>query len=498
MKWKIDLNDSVYIIVEKNDDGIKYTGFPHGIEQMIICRERGGDLYFSLEYDLFACIDLSDNKVIKLRGPYTTLELRNLFEKLRIENDDNPVYTLNKNMFDADSSFPVPTLRTELHTHFLEMLDGKEFLDLMSRYVHNVPIRDNVIVGRLQKGEYLNQMEKVDLSLMKENGLYDRLCSQLSIDVSGQVPFEELEEISSRRSNVITFAARALAVELGKDPGDFQEVAMCRAAIYIDMLKASLDSLKKHNIEYVEFSYSTTNTIVMMQDYVRKHPDEFAGIDFNILFSMSRNVKKSSTVEKTMREFKKLIDSGLVKGFDLMGQEQGLTVNDITNLDDPKSFISIVRNVLEILDGKKDTVLRLHAGENQNSRNNPLYSLRVIDKLYSDYNCCSTLPQIRLGHGLYFPKSIFNDLVEYKHLLHKLGVVVEINATSNFTLSNVDSLKEIPYRWYVDNGIPIVLATDGAGMYLTDALQEKVIANLFGGNDIVKSVEETESKIIGR
>ena len=498
MKWKIELNDSVYIIVEKNDQGIKITGFPRGIERMIIYRERNNDIYFSLEYEMFACIDLDTNQCIKLRGPYTSLEIRNLYEKHKLEDPYNIEYSMNKDVFDTHNSFDVPTLRTELHTHFLEMLDGKEFLDLMSKYTKKVPIRDNCIVGKLYKGEYLDQMETVDLFEMRENGLYEKFCSQLSIEVTGQVPFERLEEVTMRRSNVITYAARALAAKLGKDPTDFQEVAVCRATIYIDMLKAALKSLKNHSIEYVEFSYSTTNTIVMIQDYVKNHPLEFSDIDFNILFSMSRNAKKSSMVERSLRDFKMLVDKGYVKGFDLMGQEQGLTTADITNLDDPKSFISVVKSVLEILDGKEDKVLRLHAGENQSSRDNPLYSLRVIDDLYTKHKCCSTLPQIRIGHGLYFPKALSDNLVEYKHLLQKYGVVVEINATSNFTLSNINSLTSIPYRWYLENDIPIVLATDGAGMYLTDALQEKVIALLFGGKDVVKSVEETESKMRGR
>ena len=154
-----------------------------------------------------------------------------------------------------------------------------------------------------------------------------------------------------------------------------------------------------------------------------------------------------------------------------------------------------MKRLLEILDGKRDTVLRLHAGENVYSRNNPLFSLRVIDELYTKYHCCRTLPSIRIGHGLHVAE---NDLTEFRNLLHKYHVVVEINASSNFALSNTDSLKAIPYQWYVRNGIPIVLATDGAGMYLTDAIQESIIANTFGGEETLEAVKETEERHIGR
>ena len=86
----------------------------------------------------------------------------------------------------------------------------------------------------------------------------------------------------------------------------------------------------------------------------------------------------------------------------------------------------------------------------------------------------------------------------YLNLLKKYHVIVEINATSNYTLSSTKKFSDIPYRWYVDNDIPIVLATDGAGMYLTDANQERLIALLFGGKATLKNVGKTEKSILSR
>ena len=60
-------------------------------------------------------------------------------------------------------------------------------------------------------------------------------------------------------------------------------------------------------------------------------------------------------------------------------------------------------------------------------------------------------------------------------------------------------MKDIPYRWYYENGIPMVLGTDGGGFYLTTPTDEVKIAELFGGKDILSNVEDTEySEMIRR
>ncbi len=508
MKWKINLNEYVYIIAEKTPNGVTMNGYPNFIERLIISRVKDDMIYFALEDEIFACVNVNKNEVNYLRGPFTSTELRNVVEKYREHDSKNAIIAFDNNAsaFRTEHRIPDYFLRTELHTHFLEMLTGREFLDLMSGFTKYIPTREGIIPGKLQKGEYLDQMPITDISVLRmlednnsDKSPYNFLCSQLSLDISGQVPFAQLEEVSTRRSNVITTAAKELAVSRGMDPFDFKQVAECRASIYAAMLMKSLESLRQHHIEYVEFSYSTKNTIVRMVDYIKQYPEEFSGIDFNILYSFSRNVKKASGVEKAMADLRDLITDKYVIGFDLMGQENGLTDNDTVDLVDPRTFISIMKRVLEIMDGREDLVLRLHAGENFNSRNNPLDSLRVLDAFFRAYKVCSTMPQIRIGHGLHFSTTYTpEEYDEYAELLRRYGVIVEINATSNFTLSNIEDLDKIPYRWYASHGIPMVLATDGAGMYLTDAIQEKIIASIFGGEDIIQDVASTEKAFLGR
>ena len=57
---------------------------------------------------------------------------------------------------------------------------------------------------------------------------------------------------------------------------------------------------------------------------------------------------------------------------------------------------------------------------------------------------------------------------------------------------------DIPYKWYTENGIPVVLGTDGGGMYFTSAKNEASIAETFGGRAAIKSIRSDDSNVIER
>ena len=120
-------------------------------------------------------------------------------------------------------------------------------------------------------------------------------------------------------------------------------------------------------------------------------------------------------------------------------------------------------------------------------KSNPERTLEIIDKIVQDNNLTVPPPSIRLGHGLHIQKNS-----NYLSLLKKYNVIIEINSSSNFALGNVKNMSEIPYRWYYENNIPVVLGTDGGGFYLATPASELQNAEIFGGRDIAKMVHETD------
>jgi adenosine deaminase len=99
-------------------------------------------------------------------------------------------------------------------------------------------------------------------------------------------------------------------------------------------------------------------------------------------------------------------------------------------------------------------------------------------------------PEIRIGHGVYF-----KDTQEYFDLLRKYKVIIEINATSNEKLGNIQDITDIRYQRYLAENIPIVIATDGHGLYDTTIVNEDKKALSVVGNDFTK-IQNSEKKFL--
>ena len=62
-------------------------------------------------------------------------------------------------------------------------------------------------------------------------------------------------------------------------------------------------------------------------------------------------------------------------------------------------------------------------------------------------------------------------------------------------MKNVDSYDQIPYKFYLDNDIPIVISTDGHGMYDTTIRKELEHARKVIGDEGVKKLIRIEKKV---
>ena len=283
-----------------------------------------------------------------------------------------------------------------------------------------------------------------------------------------------------------------------------------KADIYVEMLIKALDTLKKQGIKYVEMCFSLPSTIIKIYERLANY--NIDGIEFKFLLSENRNAdgmafreyyldNKTGKIKRNNQAvecwLKKLIDAGYAIGFDLMGAEQEIVPNDyIKGSINNSSLYDKLEPILVMLNkyNNKDLICRLHAGEfiyntpNLDNKSNPERSLEIIDSIARNNNIVIPPPSIRIGHGIHFVK---ND--NYLKLLKKYKVTVEINASSNFALGNIKNIHDIPYNWYLENGIPVVLGTDGGGFYLTTPLDESNIAQIFGGIEAAKGIHDYDT-----
>ena len=351
--------------------------------------------------------------------------------------------------------------KTELHTHLMGMLSADNFLKLLSRYIEFIPWPLNEPLT--DETNYLSIEDAVNFKSIKK---------QIMIPEGKKVDYSELDNLYKSRSELLKYAVKVYSEKIrlssqdeNKDISEDELEKSVEIVIYNDYLNNSLLELINQDVEYVEISFSNAKLIKCFQIT----PEIKKKIKFKILLSTDRS-RTRKQMKQSAKDLNKLLANGMAVGFDIMGQETPLS-------DAEKNYQSKVsfKKKLEILFNEllkyKNTTLRIHSGETPNSLGNTIQILEYIDEIQNEKGIVIPPPEIRIGHGIYFEKA-----PQYIYLLKKFKCIIEINASSNCRLGNIENINQIPYKYYIDNGIPIVISTDGHGLYDTTIKKEDNIA----------------------
>lgn len=534
--YRIQINEDLYIEIVYDGEDINVVGGNIDyVEDLVTITMTRKKAYIKIANIPKCTIDLNKGLINTNSSIIPTAAVRNFCELVRPRNFETieSFYENHKRYLSTNEHTKIQP-KTDLHTHFMEVLSGEEFLGIILEHIDYIGIDfdGNLCSAYPRKESNPRDLDNTGISrwyskdeILNNKELYNFIVKQLSLPVDKQVEFEEINKILNRRTALLDLIGYIINQDtinrIGLSERELENairkiISDTKAEIYFDMLIASLSSLKAQGVEYVEFSYSTHTTIQKM--HKRLEGVDIKGIDFNFLLSENRNAPGSSFREYPINpktgepkrnknsvecNLRNMIKKGLVKGFDLMGLENPITAYDyVKDSLEYSSLYDKLEPVLKVLNSFNDNslVCRLHAGEREyetdafDTKSNPEKTLEILDRIVENNKLQVPPPTIRIGHGLHIKKN-----KNYLDLLKKYKVIVEINASSNFTLSNIKDMKDIPYRWYYENGIPMVLGTDGGGFYLTTPTDEAKIAELFGGKDILSNVEDTEySEMIRR
>lgn len=401
--------------------------------------------------------------------------------------------------------------KSELHTHLLGMLSARELLQMVSEYVDFIywPL-DHAV------------NEESRLVSVKELLNSDYALPQLQIKHGDQVDNEELDAYYRTRTSIIAFLNSILYLSNGKKNCKFHELINDNSIkekiikyyddlyedkslayimallnyvkedkkinkqkrdsvlkyVYSDYLNRSLRELIKMDCKYVEISYSSESIISLID----VNSEIMSKIKCKFLLSTDREGTVKD-MKQSVRALQVGIEKGMVVGFDIMGQELALLDREKMYSQSNRSF-SFKRKLELLVDALKASsngmnTLRIHSGETKDSFGNTEWVLNALLEIKTEYEVNNPSdkilppPEIRIGHGIYFDKNNSN----YIENLKKLGAIIEINASSNLALSNIDTYDQLPYDYYLKNGVPIVLSTDGHGLYDTSLQVEDFIAS---------------------
>lgn len=367
---------------------------------------------------------------------------------------------------------------TDLHTHLLGMLSYNAFMIFLEEYGVKIPINKD------GKVDYMS--DDVKYYSPKEIKNRPDIKRQFMIPQGEKIDYDKMPTLYSNRSAAVSSIVSAGCKKLGIDLKDISNKDKVAGKVYGNYLSLALKELIDQGVEYVEISYS--NYRVISNALANVNPKLLEKIKFNFLLSTDR-INSVDDFKQSAKNLKKLLNNGCCVGFDVMGSEDPMSGSDI-DPNSPTSMVKKLQPIITVLNEYENTTLRLHSGETKKSEKNTIEMLKAVKYIADKKNIKLPPPKIRIGHGIHIKQN-----KEYIKLLKELGCVVEINASSNFALKNVDSYDQIPYKFYLDNDIPIVISTDGHGMYDTTIRQELEHTRKVIGDEGVKKLISIEKKV---
>lgn len=376
--------------------------------------------------------------------------------------------------------------KTELHTHLMGMMTAEGFVDFLSQYLDCIywPINEPIS----------NTTQTVPIASILNDK--DALNS-LHIPHGEQVDYFTLDDRYSTRTELLKLAAHTTFSKLydmlednypNVSNEDKRKIITQQAetTVYNDYINRSLQELVNQNVKYVEISYSNPRRIASFQ--ISQNLQDKITCKFLLSTDRSRSTRN---MKQSAKSLKKILTQGTSVGVDVMGQERPFSIEEL-DYNNSRSFQRKLEILFDELLQYDNTTLRIHSGEIP-APNNTLITLRMIDQIATKKEIVIPPPEIRVGHGLHF-----NPSEDYVNLLKKFHCIVELNASSNFGLKNIKDYNEIPYSYYLENDIPVVISTDGHGLYDTTIKEEDNIAKNHTTEKEYNTILQIDSDILGK
>lgn len=352
------------------------------------------------------------------------------------------------------------TPKTDLYTHFAGALSPDILLRVAEN--HELPYPSSMLrecgvdIGKYNIDEngliQIRDLDKDDIEKFK---------SRLMISQVTQETFNKMEDVYRLR-------------------GPFTK----NKELFADYLRALAEDYKEKGIEYAELSFSAfisdPEYMRVMEETLPEIENE-SGVKLRFLAGIWRHSDKEWNLDDIDR-IKSVAKSRYVVGCDVMGHETNSTDSVAEELQEMARYA---------MESDPNFVIRVHAGENPMFKENVSRALEIIYEEYKKMPEGTTMPKVRIGHGLYGVDERTLNLAK------EMGAIIEFNMSSNLALNNINAIREVPIAEYIRNGIKVVLATDGHGMYSTSGEQEALLASAAGvrSEDFAK-IQEVENEVM--
>jgi adenosine deaminase len=403
------------------------------------------------------------------RNSLTAFEIKNLSQGVILER----IFKNRRIPFSNTDSLPTPI--TDLHTHYTGVLTAQSVYDIAlktapktvlfsQKYLIKHGLITKEVYERLKRyNDNDPSIKRKDLftleQLNKIPGFREKLISKMEIPAEQQITFTNLNDVYAAREPF--FKSKSLNIfemyieQIAKDY-KAAGVKYCEIDVAPALFLPFKGKQRVSKMKYIE-------------NILEKMKNKY-GVDINFMLANSRTQNTKEQIDNFLLTSYELAKYPFICGTDILGHEK------TSNRDFEYVYASMTRFC--VMNGLKSFTIRSHSGESKEHLDNTKVFLKSIDRELEQlrkegYNT-EGIPDIRIGHGL---QGMDDETIE---LCRKLGATIEINASSNFSLNNLDFIRQVPIKKYLDAGLKVVLGTDGNGIYLTNSRDEAKIARAAG------------------
>lgn len=398
-------------------------------------------------------------------------------------------------------------LKTDLHTHFVAIPTAEDLIKMATKdgerpfYYPKEMLEAAFGVSNIDKlKKYSHQKNKDDLLVvMSLDKLKELKSSGLNGDTWGitnkeflNEKYKEYIDINSLTEEDREIFENHLSIQAVKQItfDDMESYYQCRDPLVknLEFLEPLLDIVAKRYAEAgvkqasISFSARIANPEwLAVADRVLPELEKKYGVKLRFLIAVSRLLPMEAQ-EDIIEQVKAVADHPAIEGIDVLASE----INSTYDFYLPLSNFAKWCNE----NGHSDMVMRVHAGETPYHPENVGAAVRLA---YENQM------RVRIGHGI-FGSVDDEELMKFikENDLHEL-LIFEMCPDSNYALNHVDNTLEHAMKELGKAGVPIVMSSDGTGLYYTDAKQLRVHVDRLAvdsekdAEKILKNIVATES-----
>jgi hypothetical protein len=289
------------------------------------------------------------------------------------------------------------------------------------------------------------EVPAVSLAMLRAQApdAWQRMLEAMHVGVEEIIPFDTLERRIYRLRN-----------PLAKNPALITATIMNIAEVY-----------QRHGVEYAELAVTAALDPAWLEAALPalQEAEKRTGVTLKLLIGLPRAMQPAQILTQ-LKMVMFVAQHPAIVGVDFLGYEANKTRNFAWALSHFARFASAQRREKDMLgcgwNFADDLIMRVHAGENGKNPDNVEEVLDIALKYQV---------RVRVGHATYGDAAAC--IVKAKQLAEHQRIIMEFNPDSNLAMNNIDRAEDLPIVQWAKAGIPYVLASDGAGVYQTDARQ---------------------------